>query len=1077
MSPFRLTLTMFLAASGILAQSGAAVISGRVLDVTSAPVPGVRLRVVNVATGAAVEALTNSEGLYRAASLSPGEYRIEAERDGFERLVRGPVSVQVNQVLSLDLTLQVGQHTETITVTEQAPLLESQTSNVAQTINRAMLAGLPLPNRAAASLALVAPGVVMIDTGARTAENYPVFSVAGGRARNQSFVLDGGNVTNATGLTRPQQLVSLPVDAMQEFTVITNNYAAEYGHSTGGVVSMSTRAGTNQYHGSVFESLKNSAFDARNYFAAAKPAMRLNQFGGSFGGPLQRDKTHFFATWERTIQLSSETLVSTVPTPENRSGDFSGARVLIYDPATTAGSARQAFPGNRVPATRLDPVALAALGYYPPPNRAGTPDQANNFTGNSANHLHRDIILGRLDHHFGPTDMTTARYYINDAATNDTGSYGIPVSDPAANCTGVRVQSVLGSYTHVFGPSLIHDVKLSYLRRKFVNTRPGYRENLAARLGLRGVSDVAFPAFTLPGYATLGQPAGAFRIQAPIWDTQVLDAVSWFRGKHALKFGFEFRAGANDEIRDRGSSGVFAISPMITGLPGVPGTGDALASLLLGEVNAASIQVSDLIRTRSSYLAAYAQDDWRVTPRITLNLGLRWETELPRREVDNKMNSFDPLAINPVSGTLGVVTFAGLRGIPVRAFATDWNNFGPRAGFAYRVHGGERTVIRGGAGIFYASTVSNSVGDAASLGFSTQASFVAAQPGLQSAFRLREGFPAVARAPLTPGYGAVRVGERPTTSVSFFKPDQVAPISYQYNLSVQHEALPGLLTEVGYIGNVSHNLTANDFSLNQVRPELLGRGNAQVRRPFPQFSSVTWINPSIGNSTYHAGFVRLERRFSRGLSFLAHYTFSKFLDDVASSDEYGDPGSYMDAYNRRLDKARSGSDVPHRLLLTLLYETPKLRGPGGALLRGWKIGVLETAQSGAVFTVVTAADTTNAFPAGPLRPNLLRDPELERRSVERWFDTTAFAFPEPFTFGNAPRSVLRGAPLFTTDATVERSFALREGWRLDLRGELYNALNHANFHPPGHVLGAPGFGVVSSAGPGRTAQFSARLGF
>ena len=252
--------------------------------------------------------------------------------EGFDRLVRGPVAVEVGQVLALDLTLQVGQNNQTVTVTEAAPLVESQSSNVSQLVNQKMLIGLPLPSRTASALAALAPGVVMIDAGNGTAENYPVFSVAGGRARNQSFVLDGGNVSNAVGLTRPQQLTSLPVDAMQEFRVISNNYSAEYGHSTGGIVTMSTRSGTNEYHGSLFESLQNNDLNARNFFAQTRPPVRLNQFGGSLGGPIQKDKTHFFVTWEQTRQLSSDTVTSTVPTMLNRAGDFSDIANTIYDP-------------------------------------------------------------------------------------------------------------------------------------------------------------------------------------------------------------------------------------------------------------------------------------------------------------------------------------------------------------------------------------------------------------------------------------------------------------------------------------------------------------------------------------------------------------------------------------------------------------------------------------------------------------------------------------------------------------------------------------------------------------------------
>jgi hypothetical protein len=504
-----------------------------------------------------------------------------------------------------------------------------------------------------------------------------------------------------------------------------------------------------------------------------------------------------------------------------------------------------------------------------------------------------------------------------------------------------------------------------------------------------------------------------------------------------------------------------------------------LASFLLGEVSAASVLVSDKIRSRAEYWAWHVQDDWRVTDRLTVNLGVRWETELPRREVDDKQNQFDVSAINPVSGTPGIVTFSGRDGTPHRAFRTDWNNIGPRLGFAWRVH--ENTVLRGGGGIFYGPTVSNAIGDVAATGFSTSANLVVPQADLLSALRLRDGFPEIVRLPLDSRFGAVPLGTRPNTSVGFFEPDRPTPVSYQYNLNVQHEPVKDLLIEIGYLANIGHHLTANDLTLNQVRPELMGPGDAQLQRPFPQFSNVYWINPVVGNSTYHGGFVKAEKRFSSGLSFLAHYTFSKFIDDVASSNEYGDPQSYMDAYNRRLDKALSGTDVPHHVVISGLYETPSSRGRKLAwrALAGWKLGVFTTLQSGAPFTVTMTTNTTNAFIAGPLRPDLVRAACLSpnQRTLGRWFDTSAFRAPAPFAFGNSPRSGLRGAPLHTVDFTAMKEFAVTERYHLDLRGEAYSLLNTANFDLPGHVFGAADFGVVTSARPARAIQVGLRVSY
>jgi hypothetical protein len=1073
------TILFLLGPAALLAQSGTSSISGLVKDSTGGALPGVSIVISNVDTGVSFDAVSNEQGLYRVAALVPGNYRVEASVDGFAPFVR-ILTLAVSQTLAIDVTLDIARQSETVSVEATVPLVDSQTSNIAQTVTREMLTALPLPNRAASSLVSLAPGVIMIDPGTGTAENYPVFSVAGGRARNQNFILDGGNASNAVGLTRPQQLTTLPVDAMQEFKVITNNYSAEFGHSTGGVIVMSTRSGSNDFRGTLFESFRNDALDATNFFAASKPPINLNQFGGTFGGPLRRGRTFFFGSWERTRQLTSETVVSTVPTLRNRAGDFSdlrttsGVPVIVYDPVTL-----QPFDGNVLPANRIDPVARAALQYYPLPSREGTAANANNYVGNSDSTLNRDILVGRVDHQLRMADLLTVRYYINNSGTNVTGSYGNPAADPLADTTDVRVQSLTGAHTHIFTPTVVNELRVTYLRRKFIDQRPGLGTNLAAAIGLRGVTAQAFPAFTIPGYAPLSS-ATVSRFQTPILDRQVLESLSWSKGRHAFKFGGEFRGGANDEIRDRGSSGSLTFTPLITSNLGAANTGNALASFMLGEVNAGSVQISDLIRSRASYWGFYAQDDWRVNSRLTLNYGLRWEAELPRREVDNKMNSFDPLAMNPVSGTPGVVTFAGRNGTPVRAFATDWNNFGPRVGFAYQLTESGHTVLRGGTGIFYGPTVSNTIGDTAALGFSTSASFVVSQATTESAFTLRNGFPAYGRPDLTPAFGAVPVGVRPNTAVAFFDPHQVAPTSYQVNVDLQHELARGTVIEIGYIGNISRHLTANDFSLNQVPAALMGPADTQALRPFPQFSNVTLINPSIGKSSYHGAFVRVEKRFADGFSLLAHYTKSRFMDDVESANEYGATGSYMDQYHRERDWARSASDVPDHFVLTAMYELPAFgRGALAAILGGWRFSALETLQSGAPFTVITAANATNAFPSGALRPNLIGNPELpsSERTLGHWFNTAAFVNPANFTFGNAPRSVLRGPGLATLDATVEKTIALGAGMKFDLRAEAYNVLNRANFNIPGFTLGAADFGVISSARPARTIQLGARLSF
>ena len=618
------------------AQSGSSTISGNIKDATGAVIPGAKVKIVNQATGFAVDAISNDQGLYRAVSLVPGSYRVEVSMEGFDRLVRGPVVVDVGQVLALDLTLQIGQSNQTITVTEAAPLVESQSSNVSQLVNQQMLIALPLPNRTASSLAALAPGVVMIDAGSGTAENYPVFSVAGGRARNQNFILDGGNVSNAVGLTRPQQLTSLPVDAMQEFRVIANNYSAEYGHSTGGIVTMSTRSGTNQYHGSLFESLQNNVLNARNFFAKTRPPVRLNQFGGSFGGPIQKDKTHFFVTWEQTRQLSSDTVTSTVPTLLNRTGDFSDiAQQSIYDPAT--GHPRVPFAGNKIPLTRLDPVALAALNYFPTPNLPGpTPTISSGAVRITC------IATSWWDAwitSFSSSDTVTARYYINDANTNNSGTYGIPASDPLADITDVRVQSILVAHTHTFGPTLSQRSALYLPAPQVPGYAPGLRRESGGanradgrqRRSLSGLHDSRLWSSGrdhVRQHRRTDHGCDAWKshrgLPHPDADHRPADSGCDVLVPRQARLQVRRGNAASARTMKFGTEARPAISPSPAQGTGLGSTGgNGFASFLLGDAYSASIQVSDKIPSRASYVALYFQDDWRVTDRLTINAGLR----------------------------------------------------------------------------------------------------------------------------------------------------------------------------------------------------------------------------------------------------------------------------------------------------------------------------------------------------------------------------------------------------------------------------------------------------------------------
>jgi hypothetical protein len=376
--------------------------------------------------------------------------------------------------------------------------------------------------------------------------------------------------------------------------------------------------------------------------------------------------------------------------------------------------------------------------------------------------------------------------------------------------------------------------------------------------------------------------------------------------------------------------------------------------------------------------------------------------------------------------------------------------------------------------------VSNSVGPAAPLGFGDSLSLVAPSADTTAALVLRNGFPVYIRPSIdTPGFGAAALGAKPNTAVTFFERHRPAPASYQVNLDIQDEVASNLVLEIGYLGNVSHHLTANDLSINQGPPQRLGSGDAQLLRPFPQFSNVSIVNPPVGDSNYQAGFIKVERRFSHGFALLAHYTFSKFLDDAAAANELGDPGSYMNAYNRRLDKGRSGSDIPHRAVVTVQYTVPGFahRRLLDRLAGGWQLGLLSILQSGQVFTVYDSVDQSNSFPAGTMRPNLVADPSLTSPVLARWFNTAAFQSAAPYTFGDSPRSVLRGPSWKNVDLTLSKRFQVTERIAAECRGEFFNAINHANFDTPGHTLGNAGFGTITSAEAARTVQVAMRVLF
>ncbi|MGH8246264.1 MAG: hypothetical protein ACREUU_07505, partial [Gammaproteobacteria bacterium] len=932
----------------------------------------------------------------------------------------------------------------------------------------------------------------------------PNFSLAGGRVQNQMFWLDGGNIQNMR--LGVGQVDSDPsVEFIQEFRVVQNNYAAEYGGSAGGLLISTTKSGTNSFHGSAFEFFRHDKLDAPGFFAPTqgttklKAPLRYNLFGGTFGGPIIRDRTHFFAGYEGTRRTEGSTQQLTVPTLLQRQGDFSqtfnaqGQLILIYDPTTTRTSGgqtlRDAFAGNVIPSNRIDPVAKQLLEFWPRPNRPPTNRAgANNFGGNRAQKFRRDNVTARVDHAFSDKNRFYFRLLYNKDPQFRTTNYPTLEADPDAANQDRWQQTYLFADTYTFSHSLVMDARYTYGDRKNHSQGAGLGSKVIEQVGLRGAPTGAFPAIRVAGVANLGDSSE--RRQFPIRQHQFVSNWTYIHGKHQVKFGGELRKSINFEINRPIISGQYDFATTATGLPGSTQTGVALASFLTGFVNGFSLRETDPLDRYSWYLAGFVQDDWRVTPSLTLNLGLRWETDTPITDKDNRMNGFDPAAINPVSGTPGVVRFAGLNGWPAAPYETDYNNFGPRFGFAWRPLGKNDWVIRGGYGIFYEHPFLHGAPNSASLGFERSAALSSPDSGITPAFYLAQGVPGVGLgAPqLNDSFGAVPLGRAVSTNVTFYERSRRSGYAQQFGLGIQRQLPGNMVVEASYMGNLGRKLPVSNLNINQVPTALLAPGNAQSRRPFPQFNNVTINFPTLGVNNYHAGVFRLEKRLARGLSFLGSYTWARSIGNVDETAGFGDNQIFQDYYNRRLDKGPSTIDIVHRFVWSSVYDLPfgkgrhwLQRGVASALLGGWTVGAISSLQSGGPFTVQMQTNNTNAFSAGALRANVLRNPNLPagERTIGRWFDIDAFQAPPQFTFGNAGRGLVRADGRVVFDFSINKNFYFGEGAGryLQLRSDFFNAFNHPDFAPPNHAMGAAGFGTVTSATDSRSVQFGLRVVF
>jgi hypothetical protein len=1047
----------------ILAQQ-AATLSGTVRDSSAATVETVKVKLLNAATGEAFAGVTASNGNYTIPLIKPGDYELTAEATGFKQYRQTGVRLETGSSVRIDFVLEVGGVSESVTIEAAAPLLNTDNSSVGSVVRNSTIANMPLIDRRAAQLARLNGFVVQNGNGSN-------FAMAGGRGNNAMWTIDGGNAQNIL-LGVATLVYDPPVESLEEFNVEISNYKAELGRSGGGYVQMTTKSGTNQLHGSLYEFLRNDRLDARNFFASSKPVLRYNQFGASLGGPIRKDKTFFFANYEGLQIRRQQTILASVPTEAETRGDFSSLTTVVRDPRSGT-----PFAGNVIPVTRLDPVGSAIAGLYPAPNVSGARTRNNNFRANQPLNTTTNVGVARLDHSFSLNDRVYGRFLVNDSDTFNAPVFPVPGTDPFHSTSDNSFYSWSATWQHTFSPSTTLETRYSWDRRKANALSGGSDLGLATKYGIKGTNGRFFPQINIPGLTGFGT-GNHERLQVPIRGDHATAALTKVRGSHTIKFGGEWRRSTNDDLWSGTGGGVFGFNQTATG--------DALASLLTGWALSGSRAEALLLRTRASAIGGFVQTDWKVSPKLTLNLGLRWDLDVPRRElVDNRQNSFDQFALNPLSGTPGLLTWSGRSGLSDFAHNFDKNNFGPRVGFAYRA--ADKWVIRGGSGLLYVGQYDQATPIVANIGFGLRGDVVSPDGGRTAAFLLRDGLPAIA-APsnelLVPDYGAVRPGQNPTLAVEFFEPKgRTVPYLFNINLNIQRQLPGNTVVELGYLSTLGHKLTApGSRSINQVDPSRIGPGNAQALRPFPQFSDVRVIAPTIGNSNYHGLNLRVDKRFSRGLQFNANYTWSKAIDDVESRDEAGGnagDNAFANQYDRRADRGLSGNHIAHRFIGSATWNLP-LRSDRRAIqhiVGGWSASAIYEARSGSPFGVIennaaaiypTAATVRSSAVSDYARNANWRDNVL----TEPFFNTASFVAPAQYTFGNLGRTVAIGPGAIIADLAVLKSVQIREQQRLQFRVELLNFLNHANFALPNQSRGVANFGRISALANGNQARIT-----
>jgi hypothetical protein len=1138
------------AGSRIVAQTATGSIVGIVHDQSGNVVPNAQVNLRNRSTNQAASVVSNNLGYYSFPLLQPASYQITVEVPGFKEFVEDDVQLDVAITLTVNIELQVGAVTQSVTVSGEPPTLDTQTSSLGQVIGTESVENLPLNGRNAYGFASLVPGVIAPYGFSQTAfDEYSdqFISINGSRPNQNLFLLDGG-MNSEPFFTGPGYFPI--VDLVQEYKVQTNNLGAEYSNTGGGVINVITKSGTNQIHGSAWEFFRNADLAANDFFSnqagLPRAPFKFNQFGGTLGGPILKNNTFFFFAYEGLRWVQSGSAVGTVPTAAQRNGDFSstydsaGDMIPIYDPFTTKPDPnkpgqyiRTQFTGNKIPSNEIDPVATALLAYLPLPNQTGNPNTGtNNYVSNYSAPIDENSFSLRIDHALTSTQQVFGRYSINDTTQARPYVFGtspnFKISNPTLGNDFLRAQQATIDYTNALRPNMVLDLNSSYIRFIIERTPDGLNFNYA-NVDLPSYFDdlsaykSCFPwvtpagigvNFSLGNIGTPGWGGVCGLLKNPGSDIHEYGNFTVVRGPHTFKTGANYGEQWITQTIFQLAQPVFNFSSGFTQGPNPitsTNSGTSTASLLTGAGSSGDFfpgTGGPFLYLTSKYWGMYFQDDWRVTPKLTANLGLRYDYAAPWLERFNRFTDWSSTATSPIQvpslGTLvGGLEFPGVNGLPRSEFDPFWKGVQPRLGFAYAIDA--HKVVRGGYGIFFAPLGGagfngNSVPTS---GYTGATNWTTTLDGVTPLNLLSNPYPQGFNLPTGSSLGSATLLGQSVVGMQ-----RQRPVAYaqQWNLDFQTSLGANFLLDIAYAGGHGVHLYA-DYNPDQLPDQYLSMGSAlnaqvpnpfygkittgglssptvaqsQLLRPFPQFTGVTLGNmSSYGASSYNALQVKLDRRFSNGFSMLASYTFSKLLDNIPAS-ETGFPGgsfgssSTQNWYNLRGEWAVSSFDTPQYFTFSGIYELPFGQGKRflnqGRILNyfigGWQLNGITSATSGTPQGVSVATNTLFNY-GGTQRANWNgRNPSLSggiSKRLNEYFNLGDFSEPAAFTYGNSPRNLanLRSPGFISTDLSGIKKIPIHDRLSAEFRAEAFNLFNHPTFGPPDTVLGDGTTGIVNS---------------